>query len=256
VLDVSAARDAWPGVELGEDELRSMLDARGIDAATACLPDLYLACAITRGNGAAVRAFESVLARDVPPAIAYLDGGTALVVDVQHAVRERLLGNGATPGKITEYSGRGELRGWLRVVAVREALQLLRQRKREAPLPDDHDLAAHIGPVQPVALDDRARAIHRDAFRTALASLTARDRNLMRQHYLHGATIDELGALHGVHRATTARWLAELRDTLLVRTRQHVAAALRLDGAELDSEMQRVASHLDVSLCETLSIER
>jgi RNA polymerase sigma-70 factor, ECF subfamily len=254
VLDLSDARDAWLGVEVTADELVAYADARGVDLTTALIRDLYFACALARADAAAVRTFDALLATELPPAIAHLDGGTALLTDVVHAVRERVLGTNG-PGKILEYRGRGALRGWLRVVAVREALQLMRQRKREAPMPEDHDMAARIGSTD-AALPQREREVHREAFRAALASLTVRDRNLLRQHYLHGATVDELGALHGVHRATAARWIADLRELLLQRTRQHVATALRLSGGELEDEMRRVAEHLEISLQHTLSMER
>ncbi len=140
-------------------------------------------------------------------------------------------------------------------MAVREALQIMRQRRREAPLPDDHDLADRLDESR-ASVGDRERATYAVAFRAALETLTARDRNLLRQHYLHGATIDELGALHGVHRATAARWIADIRELLLVRTRSHIAAALRLSGGELESEMQRVAANIEITLQHTLSFER
>jgi RNA polymerase sigma-70 factor (ECF subfamily) len=255
VLDLAAAREAWPDVDIGDDEVLAYLEARGVDVATACVADLYLACAIAAGNPAALHAFDRVLDAECPSAIAHLDGGTALLSDVIHAVRARVLGAGA-PGKILDYRGRGNLRGWLRVVAVREALQLQRQRRREAPMPEDQDIAAHLDGAGAATMTEREREIHREAFRGALASLTPRDRNLLRQHYLHGATIDELGVLHGVHRATAARWIADLRELLLDRTRRHIAAVLRLSGGELESEMRRVAAHLEITLQHTLSFER
>lgn len=255
MIDLSAARCAWPGVEVSDDEVSSYIQARGIDVETACLPDLYLACAIIRADPAALRAFEVLLAKDLPAAIAHIDGGTALLGDVMHAVRERVLGTHGD-GKIREFRGRGELRGWLRVVAVREALQILRQRRREAPMLDDHDLADRIDEAHAGGASGKEAATYLDAFRAALATLTPRDRNLLRQHYLHGATVDELGALHGVHRSTAARWIADLREILLARTRRHIANALQLSGTELDSEMRRVAAQLEISLEHTLSFER
>jgi RNA polymerase sigma-70 factor (ECF subfamily) len=255
MLDLSAARQAWPSVEVGENELRSYIEARGADATTACVSDLYVACAIARGDTSALRQFEALLTSELPSAIAHLDGGTALLSDVSHAVRERVLGAGSS-GKILEYRGRGSIRGWLRVVAVREALQLLRQRRREAPMPEDHDIAGRLQSGDAPVMTQRERDLHREAFRAALASLSPRDRNLLRQHYLHGATIDELGALHGVHRATAARWIADLREILLDRTKRHIAIELRLAGGELESEMRRVAANLEITLQHTLSFER
>lgn len=138
MLDLAAARAAWPGVDVSEADLHHYMDARGLDAATGCVNDLYLACAIVRGDGPALRAFEIALASEVPSAIAYLDGGTALASDVLSAVRERVLG-----GKIANYKGRGALRGWLRVVAVREALQLIPTQyaasRKHLPVTELHD---------------------------------------------------------------------------------------------------------------------
>jgi RNA polymerase sigma-70 factor (ECF subfamily) len=251
---IAASRAAWPGVEVADDVFAAFVAER-VDAPLedACLTDLWLACAILHGDAAALRAFERQLAH-VGAAIAHLDGGSALVGDVTQAVRERVLGAGAGgKAKIEDYRGRGDLRGWLRVIAVREALQLMRARRREAPLPDD--LATRLEDPG-IELADADRRAYREAFTAALATLTPRDRNLLRQQYIYGASIDELGALYGVHRATVARWIAQIRDTLLRRTRDHIGEALRLSGADLDSAMARIGEHLDYSLRHTLSRER
>ena len=255
---LAASRAAWPGIEVAPDRFLAHLTrrvSRDVPLADAlrgvCVADLFLACAIEAGDAAALRVFETAYLAQVEAAIAHLDGGTALADDVRVAVRERVLAHGGK-AKIAEYRGRGDLRGWLRVVAVREALQLVRARRREAPLPDDLATRLEAGTAAMTADEQR---VYRDAFAAALATLTARERNLLRQHYLHGATVDELGALYGVHRATPARWIAQIRDTLLRRTRRHVGEALRLTGTELDSAMDKLASHLDYSLRHTLSNE-
>lgn len=253
---LAASRKAWPGISIPDDDFVAYVTERLAPETTLeeglrtlCIADLWLACAIARGDAAALKAFDAQLVH-VGEAIAHLDGGTALVADVTAAVRERVLGTGDN-GKIADFRGRGDLRGWLRVIAVREALQILRARKREAPMPE----------VVPEMLDastqltpDEQR-VYREAFSVALASLTPRDRNLLRQQFVYGATIDELGALYGVHRATAARWLAQIRETLLGRTRAHVAEVMRLSGTDLDSAMGRIAGHLDYSLRHTLSRE-
>ncbi|HEY5925225.1 MAG TPA: sigma-70 family RNA polymerase sigma factor [Kofleriaceae bacterium] len=255
---IAASRAAWPGVDVPDDVFAGYLADRidtPIDGvlASLCVSDLWLACAIGRGDAAALRAFEDQLAH-VGAAIAHLDGGSALVGDVTQAVRERVLAAAAGgKAKIGDYRGRGDLRGWLRVIAVREALQLMRARRRETPIPDD--LATKLQDPG-IELADAERRVYREAFTAALATLTPRDRNLLRQQYVYGATIDELGALYAVHRATAARWIAQIRDTLLRRTRHHIGEALRLTGDDLDSAMGRIGDHLDYSLRHTLSAER
>lgn len=258
---LASARAAWPAIDIADDDFLAYLAARlpsgnvGDAIRATCIADLWLACAIGRGHPAALAIFEKQLLRDVGAAIGHLDGGSALADDVTVALRERVLAiEAGGKAKIGDYRGRGELRGWLRVVAVREALQLLRKRKRETPLGDELAQCLDDGVVS--ALSDDERRVYRESFAAALATLTPRERNLLRQQYLYGTTIDELGALYGVHRATAARWLAQIRDTVLRRTRQHVGEALRLTGDDLDSAMQRIASQLDVSLRQTLSMER
>jgi RNA polymerase sigma-70 factor (ECF subfamily) len=254
---LAASREAWPGVEVSDEDFVAYVTARlapdvTLDDAlrTLCIGDLWLACAIGRGDAAALRAFDAFMTH-VGQAIAHLDGGSALVADVTAAVRERVLGANGN-GKVGEYRGRGDLRGWLRVIAVREALQIIRARRREQPIVVD--LATKIeDPTAPLAPDEQR--IYREAFAAALATLTPRERNLLRQQYVYGATIDELGALYNVHRATAARWLAQIRDTLLRRTRRHVGEALQLGGDDLESAMGKLAEHLDYSLRHTFSRE-
>jgi RNA polymerase sigma-70 factor (ECF subfamily) len=262
---VVAARARWPGIELADDAFVPYLAARLPDDAPAgdalrvlCVEDLWLACAVARGEPAALRAFEDHCLRDVEPAISHLDGGSALASDVRDAVRERVLpASAGGQNKIADYRGRGDLRGWLRVVAVREALQLLRARRRETPIADgDHTLAARLDEAVPVtAMTDTERQAYREAFATALATLSPRERNLLRQQYLYGASVDELAALYSVHRATAARWVARIRELVLRRTRRQLGEVLRLSGDELDSVMGRLADHLDYSLRQTLSFE-
>lgn len=262
---LARARAAWPGVDVSDDAFLAYLGERlepetNLDDAlgSLCVTDLWLACGVARGDAAALRAFETHCLADLGAAIAHLDGGTALLEDVRLAVRERVLS--ATAGgsaKINDYRGRGDLRGWLRVVAVREALQVLRKRRREAPLDASEALADRLDSAVPVeAMTTDERRVYREAFAAALATLTPRERNLLRQQYLYDATIDELAVLYGVHRATVARWTARVRELLLQRTRAHVGTALSLRGDELDSVMGRIANHLDYSLRQTLSIER
>jgi RNA polymerase sigma-70 factor len=65
---------------------------------------------------------------------------------------------------------------------------------------------------------------HREAFREALqealAMLTAREKTLLRLHFLDGMNIDALGTVFQVHRATVARWLVSIRTRVLEDVRQ------------------------------------
>jgi RNA polymerase sigma-70 factor (ECF subfamily) len=63
-------------------------------------------------------------------------------------------------------------------------------------------------------------------------------------------TIDQLAALYQVNRATTARWVAGARLSVVTKTRNHLVEQFGLDVAEVDSIIRLVRSQLDVSVRE------
>jgi len=96
------------------------------------------------------------------------------------------------------------------------------------------------------------RAQYRDAvdaaLRAALAGLNARARALLRYQLIDGWSIDQVGKLYGVHRATAARWLADARAALGDAIRSELAARLRIAASEVDSIVRLVQSRVDMSL--------
>ncbi len=245
--DVSAARQAWPGVAIPTATFAAYVAERGGGE----LADLYLACGCAHGDAAALAHFERELATCVERAGRKVGGDRTAVDEVKQQLRERLLvGRPDRPSRITEYTGRGPLRGWLRVVATRALLDLRRRDKFEAPLGDrtlDELPAAERDPELQY-LEASHRQAFRTAFREAFSALEPLERDLLRHHHVQGESIDVLAARHGIHRATVARWIARARERLLLATRSRLAAALRLSDAELDSVLNVISSRLELSL--------
>jgi RNA polymerase sigma-70 factor (ECF subfamily) len=71
---------------------------------------------------------------------------------------------------------------------------------------------------------------------------------LLKQHLIYRLTVDQLGALYHLHRATAARRLAKARQALLDGARASLARRLGVPAAELASAMELVASRLEVSI--------
>src|SRR4051812_24216026 len=121
------ARETWPGVDVTENDFSEYVAERVEDShASPPWSDLYLACACARGNPAALRMFDEHLLSAIEPD------------EVRQIVSTKLLV--AEPGKlpkIAEYSGRGALRTWLRIVATRTALDLAQTKGREIPVERD-----------------------------------------------------------------------------------------------------------------------
>ena len=164
-----------------------------------------------------------------------------------------LTGDRAGGPGIADYAGRGDLGAWLRSVTVRTALKSLRQARRDRPVDADLDALAAPGASPELALlRASCAADFRAALAEALAALSARDRTLLRQHFVDNLTIDELAPVYGVHRATAARWLARLRAEVLGQTRDALARRLGPAAPELTSVLRLIDSQLDLSLSRLL----
>jgi RNA polymerase sigma-70 factor (ECF subfamily) len=253
----SEAQGAWPAVALDADELMRALGARVADgeeplAALAKLhiADLALAGACVRGDPQALATFEEQLLGRVPAMIARIERRPPVVDEICQVLRARLLvGDGNSPPKLADYSGRGRLASWLRVTANNEALMLLR-RRREEPRPSRELRAKAIASrVDPESALFRER--HREQFQSALdealASLEPRDRNLLRAYFVDEMTIDQLSARFRVHRSSAARWVQKAQQRVLDETQRILSERLRLSPSEFASLARLVKSELHLS---------
>lgn len=211
------------------------------------MADLALALSCRRGDPAALRRFEREHIAAIGSAISRIDASAAFVDEVRQRVRTKLLVP-AGQGKLLHYTGKGELQTWVRVVAVREAIDMRRGPGRDvgdealADLPESAT-GPEIGIVK-----HEYREHFAAAFTAALEALGPAQRNLLRLHYLHGVGIDELGGLLSVHRSSAARRIEKARKELLSLTRRRLQAELAIGRPELRQLMDMIASRLDLSL--------
>jgi RNA polymerase sigma-70 factor (ECF subfamily) len=253
---IDRATLARPDVTVTPEQLARYLAAHADDdrppsqwLAARNLGDVRLACAIVHGDPAAQAAFERELVPALVTAARRVVRDDELARDVAAAVRTKLvLGDGAGP-RIADYAGHGELAVWARVIVVRAAVDELRRRQREVPADDALWDAAAPGADPALATQKRESAAHvKAAFHAALARLTPRQRNLLRQHLLDGLTIDELGPMYRVHRVTAARRLAAARTDLWAETRRELRSTLAIDDAAIRALLDELRSTLDLSI--------
>ncbi len=251
---VDRAHAEAPGVELEATAFVGYVAERVTfdDAGRAVLRplragELWLAFGCVAGDAAAIHAFET----DYAPAIGNAlrrSFDLGLCEDAELTLRERLflVGEDVVP-RLATYSGRGDLRAWLRAAAVRTAIDLMRAR-RLVPSGTELDDGSAFDPLL-AALKQRYRDEFRVAFADAASSLTDRERTLLRYRYFDDLSIDEIGVLYQVHRATVARWLATIREGLFEATRARLIARLDLaDTADADSILRLIDSELDASI--------
>jgi RNA polymerase sigma-70 factor (ECF subfamily) len=216
------------------------------------VPDLYVACACVHRDGRALAALDARYFHEIDAALRKMNLSPAKIEDVKQTLRRQLFvgAEGAAP-RIAQYDGTGDLKAWLRVTAVRAALKVIRKEKRETPIGDEALFEGTAGASSDPELA-YIKHVYRDrfkaAFQASLDALDDRDKTLLRQSVVDGLSIDDLCALHGVHRATVARWLAKAKDTLLDGTRKHFMQNARISKNECESILRLVQSQLDATI--------
>jgi RNA polymerase sigma-70 factor, ECF subfamily len=243
-------RAAWPDIEL-EFAAFAALAARTLGDGPfgdVRADELYLALACAANVDRAICALDGRYLARIVPALVRRGQDAATAADILQELRERFLVG--TPGgapRIAEYDGRGSLAAWIQVAAHRAAISANRKLAREV-LVDDIEIAAAARSPDLDLLQRRFGQAFEAAFRCTFAGLTPRARNLLRYQAIDRLGIDRIAALHGVHRATAARWLVQARDALRAGIRRCLQDWLRIDADEVDSLFALFESRLELSL--------
>lgn len=260
------ARAACPGVDVALDPFAAFVERHLAPLADPdqVLPslfgaDLYLACACAGGDPAALRFFEDQVLPQADAALRRVDASPTFADEVRQILRQKLfVGDGEALPKIGDYAGRGPLATWVRVAAVRTALNLRGSGRREMPM-----TSSQVAALAP-AVDDAGlkylKGRFADEFEESLAracgGLTERDRTILRLRYADDLNIDQIGALYGVHRATVARWIGRIRDEVYEGTRKDLIGRLKLDDSDFEALLRLAQSQIDVSLSAVLTSQR
>ncbi|HKE18065.1 MAG TPA: sigma-70 family RNA polymerase sigma factor [Kofleriaceae bacterium] len=256
---VAAARESWPAIPVdptrfvehaarcvGKDR-DPLVALEGLRAA-----DLWLAHACAGGEPLALRALESGHLVAAARALARFGDARGFVADALQELRRRLLVG--SPPRIAEYAGQGSLTAWIRVAAVRVAINLRRHEARrggDAGWQDAEALAAARDPELEF-VKAHYRGDFSAALRDAFDDLTADERTMLRFYLIDRLNIAEIGSIFGVGRSTVGRWIVRCRERILASMRDRLKERLQLTSQELDSLMGEMRSQVDLSLSQVL----
>jgi RNA polymerase sigma-70 factor (ECF subfamily) len=244
------ARETYPALVVDDALLARALGRRaesGDALATLHAADVYLAEACGKGDAAALAIFASELGPEVDRAIAKSPGLGVSAAEFRQLAFERLFVTEGGEPRIAGYRGSGSLKSWVRVMASRLVIDLSRRKDKVTHTNDE--LARRIGKTGDPELDYLRHAYGAalgPAFEQAVGRLSVRQRNLLRQRFLHELTADGLARMYGVHRSTIFEWLDKSRQALLHHLRE--ALVQHIPGHELDSVVELLGSQLDVSV--------
>jgi RNA polymerase sigma-70 factor, ECF subfamily len=259
----AAARNRWPDFGTEDVEFIRYAAARAQDGKlqpAVHAADLMLAHACSRGMPSAIEAFHRVYGPVMDRVLSHRQASADIADDTRQIVSERLLVGDAPRGvgpKIADYRGSGPLKSWVASTAATTLMALRRASSRRREQAEESDQGA--SPLK-VRLDpeleylkDRYKAEVEQAIVHSLDQLSDRDRTLLRLHLGERLSIDVLGSMYSVNRATAARWLAAARRSLLEGARERLRSQLRLSNSECDSIVALVQSRLDISIVRRLS---
>jgi RNA polymerase sigma-70 factor (ECF subfamily) len=256
-----AGQEVWPGIAVNLERFAEHVRALEPDAIARFPADLYLVAACLSGDAVAIERFDRELLANARVAIQAIDGNVAFVDEAMQRLRTGLFVGDQSPPRLALYAGRGPLRSWLGVAAARTALMLRRsqQRQREVSADDDEawsDALVTISTNNPELelLKRQYAEAFATAFRESVSSLETRLRRVVRMSFVDGLSIDEIGAVYAVHRATAARWIQRACDQLFEKTRALLGERLSLTPTELDRMTALVRSQIDVSVSQLLPI--
>ncbi len=250
---VERGRRAWPELDVDGARFAAYVAARvGDDDDALYVEDLYLACACVERLPRALAIFDARHLSGVPRHLARVDRSPAFADEVRQRLRERLfVGSDGEPPRLASYSGRGPLATWVKIAAIRLALNLRRGDRDASLAPGDEPMIA--GNPELLFLRHRYRADFNAAFALAVAALTVEQRQLLRMHFLDAVSLGRIAALHHVDKSTISRRLQLAREALLVETERRLRLRLRLADGEAGSLMRLFRSQLgDVSVARLL----
>jgi RNA polymerase sigma-70 factor (ECF subfamily) len=217
--------------------------------------DLYLAFACAGLDAHALLHFEKRYFPLADRAVGRLNLPGSVTGDVLAELREYLfVGRPDSPPRIGHYGGRGDLGAWVRSVVVNASFNAVRRDEKNTELEEADDVAA-VGDPELAYLKNAYGAQLSSALRETLSKLPDDRRTLLRQRFLDGLSSEALARLHGVHRATVAKWIGEACDALLAGVRATLAQQLSVHESELDSIIRAGRTDLDVTLSRLLDTE-
>jgi RNA polymerase sigma-70 factor (ECF subfamily) len=147
--------------------------------------------------------------------------------------------DGERASKLSSYTGRGSLEGWLRTVMAQEHVNRYRRQKRMVSLDEETEDGAQFAAPEPAAapaVDPRLVS----ATDEALTALPADERFMLAAYYLDGRTLAEIARMLSVHESTISRKLDKVAKSL----RKQILAGLSRHG--LSRRQAEEALQIDV----------
>lgn len=247
------AAASWPGVVLSEasfqERLSQLENDTGKRAEELAVRDIYLACACLHGVAAAHKHLLALCERVA--ATIYRASPAPKVEELRQELAALVTAKGESGAvRLSKYTGKSSLYSWLRTCAIRLLPGVSPQEPSE--ILDEGALEQLVvEALGPASSSERAGvvALAKRSLDQALGTISERGRVVLRQKLALNWSVDQIGAEHGVHRATAARWVESAKDEL----RNVLLDVLREELGQSSAVFDSICAQISDSLFSTLA---
>ena len=222
--------------------------------------ELTLARACAAGNDAAWEIFLTRYREKLYQAALRIAREDSSARDLADTLYAELYGTASRGGervsKLSSFTGRGSLEGWLRTVLAQEFVNRYRRTKRLVSLDEESDEGSQFAASEPEAVPTVDARLEL-AVSSALAALSAEDRTILAAYYIDGRTLAEIARMLGVHESTISRKVDKLAKSLRKRimaemvqqgmTRRQAEEAFEVDVRDLQIDIRRALTQESTS---------
>jgi RNA polymerase sigma-70 factor (ECF subfamily) len=178
------------------------------------LEDLALARACAKGSEAAWDCFLNRYRQKLYDAAAAITKEESAARELADSLYAELFGtreteDGQRISKLTSYTGRGSLEGWLRTVLAQNYINQYRTRRRLVSFDEQADTGEQSRNKE-VGSESSADSRLEQATDAALLNLSAEERMILASYYLDERTLAEIGRMLGVHESTISRRIKKI----------------------------------------------
>ncbi len=179
-----------------------------------------------------------------------------------HGLRVDKQGNKKT--KLSYYSGRGSLGGWLRAVTNQLAIDEFRKMKRIVQTEDDRefevlaqDSSENSDFKAVVSLSENPEEIYSEeeakkdialALKHAITELDVEDRLILKLYYFDDLKLKDIGATLGFHEATASRKIVRVQTEIRKLVEKNLRQKYGWDENEVKRNLSETASKLGINM--------
>lgn len=163
--------------------------------------------------------------------------------------------------KLSSYTGRGSLEGWLRTVMAQEFVNRYRKTRRTTSLDEEVEQGRQFAVEAAEPAENSAAASNdprvEQATREVLTALPDEDRFVLASYYLDGQTLAEIARTLGVHESTISRRVDKLAKGLkkqLLSALGRAGMSRRQAEEALDSDVRDLRVDVRTSLAQDSAV--